>query len=304
MYDHVEVAFSSGNLLLLNVILAMMMFVVSLRVAPADFVRVIRAPRAPVAGLLAQFVLLPAVTCAATVLLDIDASLALGMLLVACCPGGTFSNVMTWLGRGSVPVSVSMTAVSSLAATVMTPFNFAFYGQLNPATRELLTEIAIDPLRMMLLVVLVLAVPMMLGMLLGQRFPRFAERSETPMRALSLAIFFGFVIFAFSRNTDVLFQLGFAVIGLVIAHNLLALTLGTVTGYAIGLPVADRRAVTMEIGIQNTGLALGIIFNFFPAAGSMTLVAGMWSIWHLIAGLTLALVWSRRKLPAAEVCNA
>ncbi len=293
MYDHVEIAFSPGSLLLLNGILALMMFGVSLQLKPADFARIISNPRAPLAGLLAQFVLLPAATCAATVLLNVEASLALGMLLVASCPGGTFSNVMTWLGRGSVPVSVSMTAVSSLAAMVMTPLNFAFYGGLNPNTRQLLTEIAIDPVGMMLLVVAVLVVPMAMGMLTGRHFPQLAARSEKPMRVIAMLIFLGFVAIAVINNGDVFRRHALSVIWLVVGHNLLALSLGALAGRAMQLPLAERRAVTMEVGIQNSALALGIIFTFFPGAGGMTLIAALWGVWHLISGLSLAYIWSR-----------
>ncbi|HBT06621.1 MAG TPA: bile acid:sodium symporter, partial [Alcanivorax sp.] len=122
--------FSTGSLVILNVILALMMFGVSLSLRGEDFRRVLRMPEAPAAGLLAQFVLLPALTCVITWFLDVEPELALGMILVASCPGGTFSNIMTWLARANVAVSVSMTAVSSLAATVLTPLNFALYGWL------------------------------------------------------------------------------------------------------------------------------------------------------------------------------
>ena len=136
-----EVHFGSENLLILNVILAFMMFGVSLSLTGDDFRRVVQRPDAPIVGLLAQFVLLPAATCLTTWWFEVDAELALGMILVASCPGGSFSNIMTWLGRGNVAVSVSMTAVSSLAAMVMTPFNFSLYGWINPHTRPILTDI-------------------------------------------------------------------------------------------------------------------------------------------------------------------
>src|SRR5690554_7572006 len=132
--------FDPASMLLLNIIMACMMFGVSLSLRLEDFRRIARAPVTPVVGLVAQFLLLPAATCLVTWWLRIDAELALGMILVSACPGGSFSNVMTWLARGNLAVSVSMTAVSSLAATIMTPLNFALYGWLNPHTRAYLTE--------------------------------------------------------------------------------------------------------------------------------------------------------------------
>jgi BASS family bile acid:Na+ symporter len=163
-----EIAFSSADLWLLNGAIAAMMFGVSLQLKAEDFTRLLSSPRAPVVGLLAQFLLLPALTCLATWALQIDPQLALGMILVASCPGGTFSNIMTWIGRGNVAVSVTMTAISSLAAVIMTPLNFGFYGWLNPHTRDVLREISVQPFELLALVVLVLGVPILLGMWAGK----------------------------------------------------------------------------------------------------------------------------------------
>lgn len=298
-FSQVDVAFSPGNLLVLNAILAGMIFGVSLKLTGADFVRVIRQPRAPAAGLLAQFVLLPAITCLGTALARIDPQLALGMILVASCPGGSFSNVMTWLGKASVPVSVSMTAVSSLAAIVMTPFNFTLYGYLNPLTRPLLREISLDPVSLLALVGLVLVLPLLLGMAIGKRHPELAEKADKPMRVITLLVFLLFVVIAFANNVDSFVQYAGQILILVMVHNLVALGIGNLSGRLLRLPVAERRAVTMEVGIQNTALGLSIIFTFFPEAGGMMLIAGFWSFWHLIAGLTLALIWSRQTLPDA-----
>lgn len=291
--SEVDIAFSPESLVLLNGILACMMFGVSLRLRVDDFKRILRAPHAPVAGLVAQFLILPSITCLATWWFRVPAPLALGMILVASCPGGTYSNIMTWLGRASVPVSVSMTAVSSLAAVVMTPFNFAFYGHLNPYTRDLLREIAIDPLQMLLLVLVVLALPMLLGMRFGYRRPELARRLEQPMRLAALAVLLGFVVIAVVRDFQLLIDYGDRIVGLVVLHNLAALALGAVIGWLIRLPRDERRAVTMEVGIQNSALGLSILFTFFPQAGGMIMITAFWGVWHLISGLCLALLWSR-----------
>ncbi|MCW8128111.1 bile acid:sodium symporter family protein [Microbulbifer halophilus] len=292
---------SPAALLLLNGVLAFMMFGVSLGLRPADFAGVLRRPLAPVTGLVAQFLLLPAATCLATWWFRVEPGLALGMILVSCCPGGTFSNVMTWIGRASVATSVSMTAVSSLAAVVLTPFNFALYGDLNPLTRGLLQEIALPVGNMVALVVLVLALPMLAGMLVGARFPGFACRSERYFRGGSLCVFLLFVAVSFGRHWQTALQVAGSVLLLVIAHNALAFLIGNLSGRAAGLPLAERRAVTMEVGIQNSGLALAILFTFFPSAGSMLVVAGFWGVWHLVAGLGLAGYWSfgNRKMQRA-----
>ncbi|WP_328185359.1 bile acid:sodium symporter family protein [Marinobacter sp. OP 3.4] len=294
------VQFDPASLVTLNVILALMMFGVSLNLRPADFKRVLTIPRAPIAGLLAQFLLLPAATCLFTWAFRVDPQLALGMILVASCPGGSFSNIMTWLGKGSVAVSVSMTAVSSLAATVMTPLNFALYGWLNPHTRAYLQEIALQPENILLLVLLVLALPLILGMVTGRRFPTLAVRSEKPLRFISLLIFLAFVAIAFLNNVDLFLTQFHTFFWLVVGHNLLALALGYGMARLMKLSVPDQRAVTMEVGIQNSGLGLVILFTFFPEAGGMMLITAFWGVWHLVSGLTLSQIWAHRPLPDPE----
>lgn len=287
--------FSTADLILLNATLAIMMFGVSLQLLPTDFSRLLREPKAPLVGLLAQFVLLPALTCLATWALNVDAELALGMILVASCPGGTFSNIMTWIGRGNVAVSVTMTAVSSLVAVVMTPFNFGFYGWLNSHTRMLLTDIAVPPLQFLGLVVLVLGVPIVIGMWVGKYLPAFAQRADTPMRIASLLVLLAFVVLAISKNLDLLVTSLATILPLVIAHNALAMAIGAASARLARLSVADGRAVTMEVGIQNSGLGLTLMFTFFAGAGGMILIAAVWGLWHLISGLSLALWWSRQE---------
>lgn len=292
--------FDTASLILLNIIMAGMIFGVSLSLRLEDFRRIIRGPLAPIAGLLAQFVLLPAGTCLATWLLRIDPELALGMILVAACPGGSFSNVMTWMARGNLAMSVSMTAASSLAATVLTPFNFALYGWLNPYTRDYLVQISLEPGSVLGLVLLVLALPMFIGMFTGRRFPGLVTRSEKPLRIISLLVFIGFVAIAFSKNVDLFLERFHSFFWLVVGQNFMALLLGYGMARLCRLAESDRRAVTMEVGIQNSGLGLVILFTFFPDAGGMLLITAFWGVWHLVSGLTLAQFWARRPLPADD----
>jgi len=287
------VAFEPRSLILLNLILALMMFGVSLSLRLEDFKRIVLSPIAPIAGLFAQFFLLPLATCLFTWALNIDPELALGMILVASCPGGSFSNIMTWLARGNVAVSVSMTAVSSLAAAILTLVNFAFYGWLNPHTREYLTKITIEPSSILILVLLVLALPLVLGMVTGRRLPDLVVRLQKPLRIFSLLVLIAFVAIAFSSNFALFLERFHSFFWLVVGHNLLALFLGYGMGLMLKLPVADRRAVTLEVGIQNSGLGLVILFTFFPEAGGMMLITAFWGVWHLVSGLTLSQIWAR-----------
>lgn len=292
----ITIDFNPESLVALNVLIAIMMFGVSLELKPADFKRILQSPKAPIIGLLLQFLFLPLITCLVTWWLAIDPMLALGMMLVAACPGGTFSNIMTWMAKGNVAVSVSMTAVSSIAASVLTPINFAFYAWLNPNTRALLTEISMDPVGLLALVFLVLGVPLVLGMWAGQRFPSLSRKVEKPLRLLALMVMFVLAMLAFAKNTDQFVQYFDLFFVLVVAHNGLALTLGYAGAALVGLPVADRRAIALEVGIQNGALALVIIFTFFPNASGMLLIAAFWGVWHLVSGLALSFIWSRQNM--------
>jgi len=292
----VELEFSSASMLALNAIIALMMFGVSLELRPDDFTRILRAPKAPAIGMAVQFVLLPAATCLLTVLLPIDPSLALGMILVATCPSGTFSNIMTWLGRGNVAVSASVTAVSSLTAGIFTPLNFALYAGLNPATRALLTKISIDPVELLGMVLLVLLLPMVVGMMLGRRKPQLARRLERPLRVFSLLVLLAFVGGALVKNYQQFLQYFHLFFWLVVGLNAMALALGYGCARLWKLAPADVRAVTLETGIHNSALGMALILNFFPQASGMLLIAAFWGCWQLLSGLLLALYWSRRPL--------
>ncbi|VEE15911.1 bile acid:sodium symporter family protein [Ectopseudomonas mendocina] len=292
--EQVDIAFDPSSLVLINLIVALMMFGVSLDLRADDFRRVARAPKAPVIGMLAQFLALPALTCLACWALAIQPELALGMTLIAACPGGSFSNIMTWMARGNVALSVSMTAVSSIAASLLTPLNFALYAWLNPHTRPLLTQIELAPLNLLLLVLLVLGLPLLAGMWVGRRFPQLTLKVEKPLRLFALLVMLGFVALAFSRNLEQFTRHFHLFFWLVVAHNALALSIGYLCARLSGLPSADRRALTLEVGIQNSALGLVIIFTFFPQASGMLLIAAFWGCWHLVSGLSLAWLWSRR----------
>ena len=288
--------FSSQSLTLLNVVMGVVMFGIAIDLSTADFKRVLQLPRAVFAGLCAQFLVLPAATFGLIQILRPAPEFALGMLLVSSCPGGNISNFVTHISRGNSALSVTMTAVSSLAAIVMTPLNFAFWGQLDPHIAPLLQTVALKFSDMFFTVCIMLAVPLSAGMWLAASQPQLTALLRTPLRWFSFAAFFGFVIAASFNNLDAFRDYLMLVIGLVIAHNLVAFACGYSLARMTRLPDADTRAVTVEVGIQNSGLGLILIFNFFGGLGGMALIAACWGIWHIFAGSVLAAVWSRTPL--------
>lgn len=285
---------SSTSLLILNLVLALMMFGIALSLRVADFQQVLRQPKAPLTAITAQFILLPALSCLLTFLVPMPAEVALGIILIGACPGGSFSNIMTFLSGGNTALSISMTGVASLAAAVFTPFNFLLYSSLNPATAKLLTAITVPVEDILSIVLLVLVLPLILGMFTAKYAPYFAKRSQGAFRFISLITLFTFVALALFKNWSTFAAGADWFLLLVIVHNTMALLIGRTTAALMKLNTADSRAITFEVGIQNSGLGLAIIFTFFSQFSGMAIIAAAWGIWHLVSGLTLSWFWHKR----------
>ncbi len=301
--DSVQLNFNPRGLLVINAAIGLMMFGVALDMKLDDFKRIIRSPKAPGIGLGAQFLLLPAFTFLLTLIMKPYPSIALGMILVAACPGGNLSNIMTYLAGGNTCVSVSMTAVSSLAAIVMTPLNLAIWGSLNSATLPILKKVSLNPLDVFITVFIILGIPMAAGIAVSKRFPALADRVRKPFKVFSLIFFIVIVGGALALNWQhFLNYVGYVVIAVII-HNALALNIGYWSGKIAKLDEKDVRAVSIEVGIQNSALGLVLVFNFFGGLGGMAIIVAFWGIWHIIAGLIAAFIFSRRKLETAESCD-
>ncbi len=298
--DQIRLNFNPQGLFIINLAIGLMMLGVALEIKVDDFRRILISPKAPAVGLFAQFILFPAFTYLLVLILKPAPSIALGMMLVAACPGGNLSNILTYLAKGNTAISVTMTAISTLAAIVMTPFNLAFWGSLNPDTAAILRAVRLSPLDVLIMVFLILGIPLLIGMAVGYKYPGLAERVRRPFKLFALIFFILIVGGALAANwRNFLDYVGIVVIGVFI-HNLLALNIGYFSARAMGVSVRDRRAITIEVGIQNSALGLALIFTFFGGLGGMALVAAWWGLWHIIAGLTAAFLFSRRPLPASE----
>ena len=293
--DEVVLNFSPGSMQLLNAILAIVMFSVALDIAPRDFHALVKAPKPLLVGMLSQFLVLPVLTYLLLLATAPRPSIALGLILVAACPGGNISNFITHRAGGNAALSVSMTAIATVAAIAITPLNIAFWGNLYAPTREILRATSIDPVQVAITVSFMLILPLVLGVTLNVRLPAVAARIRKPLQWLSMAIFLAFIVLALAANWG--FSLAFvgAVAGLIIAHNALAFGGGYLTATLARLSPYDRRAVTIETGIQNSGLGLVLIFAFFSGLGGMAVVAAFWGIWHAVSGIALAYVMNRTE---------
>ena len=294
--DEIQLNFSERSLDIMNLTLAFIMFGVALDLKISDFRRVLKIPKFILVGLTSQLLMLPLFTVGLVYLLQPHPSIALGMFMIAVCPGGNVSNFMSSLAGGNVALSVSMTAVVTVSSIILTPLNFTLWAGTYPPAAELLQSIQLDFWKMAQTVLLILGVPTVCGMLFAQRYPEMTEKIKTPIKRLSILIFGAYVIIAFASNFDNFLKFVKYVIAPVGIHNLSALALGFFFAALMGLKTKERRTIAIETGIQNSGLALILIFNFFDGLGGMALVAGWWSIQHLTSGTLLALFWSKRPV--------
>jgi BASS family bile acid:Na+ symporter len=280
--------------LILGLVLAVMVFSVALELRPDDFRRVAAMPRAVVAGLIPQFVLLPVGTWIATLLLDLPPDVEAAMILVAACPGGSLSNVVTHFGRGNTALSVSVSAVAALLALVLTPLNFSWMVASNPATAAWLRTLEIDATGIWFSLLALLALPMFLGLWLSREYPRATMRIQKPLANFSLVALLAFIVVGLVKERQLLTLGLLPMLLIVVLHNASGLLFGYLTSRAMGIAERDRRAVMIEGGMQNSGLALGIIAVQFNSDLGMVIIASLWGMWHIVSGMACALWWRRK----------
>jgi len=301
--DQVRLNFNPTGIAIINAAIGLMMLGVALELRIEDFKRIITSPKAPTIGLVAQFLLLPAFTFLLVLIIKPYPSIALGMMLVAACPGGNLSNIVTYLSQGNTAVSISMTAISTVAAIVMTPLNISFWGSMNPGTRAIMKQVSLNPVDVFLTVFLILGIPLIVGMTLGHYYPAFAKKVKKPFKIFSLVFFIIIVCGALAANWQNFIAYVGLVVFAVLIHNALALNIGYWSARIAGLPERDCRAVCVEVGIQNSALGLVLVFNFFDGLGGMAILVAWWGIWHIIAGLVTAFIFTRKKLPETGVVH-
>lgn len=308
--DQIVLNFSQQGLLALNIVIALIMFGVALDIRWRHFIDLLKNPKSVIVGAVSQFLMLPALTFLLVLIVKPTPTVALGMILVSACPGGNISNFMSYLAKGNTALSVSLTAVSTSLAVLMTPLNFTLWGKLylNMYERSdagaYLVPIEIELFEVAQTVILLLGLPVLLGLLFRHYLPRLTQKIIRPIRTGSILVFIAYVIVLISANFDNFIRYIHLVFLIVLVHNALALSTGFSLATLLKLPRVDRRTVTIETGIQNSGLALVLIFNpnIFPPElqlGGMAFIAAWWGVWHIVSGLILAGLWSRKKLNKA-----
>jgi len=293
--DSLKINFDAEGLWVLNITLALIMFGVALGISFSDFKRLFKNPKILLTGIISQFILLPLVTFIFIKLVDPMPSIALGMMMVAACPGGNISNFMTQMAKGNTALSVSLTAFATLVSLVMTPFNLHLWGNLYAPTAEILQTVKLNPFELVKLVSLILGVPLILGMWVRKYKPNLADKLSKVLKPVSLFIFMLFIVIAFYENFDIFINYVHYVLILVIAHNILALLTGFYFAKAMRLSYKNQKTLSIETGIQNSGLGLLLIFSFFDGLGGMALLVAFWAIWDIFSGIALATYWSKKN---------
>ena len=316
--DPVKINFSKAGIDMINIVLAFVMYGVALGIKPSLFKEVFKKPKSVILGAICQMVLLPAFTYLLVLVHNAHKTpmVAMGMILVAACPGGNISNFMSSLSKANVELSVTFTALSTSLAPLTTPGNFALWGglyvrYLNKQAAGALQPLEIPISEVIITVFILLGITLILGLLTNKYLPKVSEKLKKPMQVFSILFFILMVVLAFGNNLQLFLQYIWYIFFIVLIHNALALAIGYGTGTVFRIPREDRRTITIETCIQNSGLGLVLLFNpkIFPPDlmnGGMLFITAWWANWHLISGLAVSVMFNnstRRRLAKAQKVN-
>ncbi len=267
-----------------NTLLGIVMFGMGLTLKPQDFKVVFSRPKDVIIGCVAQFTVMPLLAFVLTKVFGLSAELAIGVILVGTCPGGTSSNVMTYLSKGDVPLSVGMTAVSTILAPVLTPLlTYLYAGQ----------KVDVNMLSMFLSIIKVVIVPILLGFVINHFFKKFTEAVVEILPLISTTAIVAIVAAVVSANSAKLLSSGWIIVVVVILHNVLGYALGYAIGKVLKLDITKCRAISIEVGMQNSGLATSLATTHFAMYPLATIPGAVFSVWHNISGAILANIFAR-----------
>lgn len=268
----------------INYLLMVVMFGMGLTLKFSDFAIVFKRPKDIIIGCIAQFTIMPLLAFALGKIFGLETGLLAGVILVGTCPGGTASNVMTYLSKGDVALSVGMTSVNTLLA----PF-------LTPAITYLLlkTSVTVDVMSMFLSIIKVVIVPIALGFIINKFWSKYTEKVSDVLPLISVTAITLIVAAVVSHNSERILQTGAIVFAVVILHNILGYAVGFALGHILKLPMSKKKALSIEIGMQNSGLATSLAGSAFPDLAMATVPGAIFSVWHNISGALLANLFRR-----------
>ncbi|WP_435262194.1 bile acid:sodium symporter family protein [Tenacibaculum sp. nBUS_03] len=279
---------------MLNIALAIIMFGVSLDISINDFKKLFKNPKIVLVGILSQFILLPFFTFLLVISIKPHPSFALGMILIAACPGGNVSNFFSKMAKGNTALSISLTAFATLVCIIFTPINLNLWGSLYPPTKAILKTVNLNPYQLTKLVLLILGIPLFLGMIVNHYHKKMAKKINVFLKPFSVSFFLLLIVIALYDNATIFKNHIHLVLFLVIFHNIFAYLIGYSTAKLFNLTDKDSKTISIETGIQNGGLGLLLIFSFFDGLGGMALLAAFWGVWDIFSGMLLATYWGRK----------
>ena len=270
----------------INYLLGVVMFGMGLTLNLKDFKIVFSRPKDVIIGCLAQFTIMPLLAWGLSKAFQLDEALALGVVLVGCCPGGTASNVITYLAKGDLALSVGMTGVSTLLAPLLTPLlTWALAGK----------SVDVDVAGMLLSILWVVILPIVIGLVIKWIWPKFTEQATDYLPAFSSVAIAFIVAIVIAANASKLMAGGMMIVMVVVLHNLCGLSLGYLIGRLLGLTEAKKRAISIEVGMQNSGLASSLATIHFAAYPMATIPGAIFSVWHNISGAIVARIYTKIK---------
>lgn len=296
--NEVNLNFNPDMQIWLNICLALVMFSVAISLKISDFKMLLKNPKLSFIGLFTQYFLLPLITLALVWIIQPSPYVALGMFLIAACPGGNVSNFFSYLGGGNVALSVSLSLFSSIMALVITPFQLSFWSGLWPQSASLLHQIDLSFMAIMKTVLVSMAIPMLLGITLNSLKPHWVKLIDKPLKMIAFIILIAFIALGVFANIALFKRYFILIFSLVFVHNFLAFIMSYYFAKLLKVGPNNAFTISIETGIQNTGLGLLIIFAFFNGNGAMAILAAWWGVWHIISGFAYALVfsWNKKRL--------
>lgn len=294
--DQLQINANSDSLIILKICLVFILFSLAIDIKKEDFKTLYTNPKSVIVGCISQIVLLPLLTFILVLIIRPPASIAMGMILVSACPCGNMSTYISYLAKGFIPLSITITAISTLLASITTPFNFYLYASHYAPANALLQEIQISFWYLLSSIIFLLILPLISGILLQEYYPLFVKKISKPIKAIALIFFIAFLIGAFVSNRTVFITYLPEIFGVVFIQNTLAFLVGYLFPKLFKIPETHCRSISIETGIHNSGLGLILVITFFSGNGGMALIAAWWGIWHIIAGMALAYYWNRKKI--------
>lgn len=267
----------------ITILLGIVMFGMGLTLKAVDFKLVITNPVPVIIGVCAQYVIMPLSAFLIAYIMNLPAELAAGLVLLGSVPGGTASNVMVYLAKGNVPLSITMTSFSTLLAPIATPIILLLLaGKWMP----------VDPIAMFTSIIQVIIIPIILGIIIRRVVPQIVEKSINVIPLISVVAIMIIVSAVVAGNVDTIASAGSIIFAAVVLHNAFGLLFGYITARVLGLDESNRRAISIEVGMQNSGLGVALATAHFGPLAALPSVLG--AVWHNISGPILATYWSKK----------